>query len=215
MNVSKSNCVVSNCESAETGISSMIIFIAAVLSTAVTAGVLLSMTNMLQQQAQETGERAILDVSTSIKIMYITGDRKEDSNPSADTSDTIQVVELNVELASGSPDIKIENVLITITDGTKYYTLSFNTTGTTAEHADSQTYVATAVRDEDSSFTNDHIISEGDLIKILISTDASATNLNLEPSTSVTIRIILNQGTPTISKFTTPASYTKRYIELT
>lgn len=216
MIVSKSSCSEDKvtCEAAETGISTMIIFISAVLAASVAAGVLLSTTGMLQQQAQETAEKAILDVSTSLKTLYITGDRNQDGNSSLDASNTIQVVEINVKLASGSPDIDLDNVVISITDGTKYCTLSLNASGTTAEHADSSMFVATAIRDEDSSFTNDHIITEGDLIKILISTDASATNLNLDPSTSVTLRIIPNHGTETLSKFTTPSSYTKRYIEL-
>jgi flagellin FlaB len=219
MIVSKCNCScekesIQDCKTAETGISTMIIFIAAVLATSVAAGVLLSTTGMLQQQAEKTAQRAIMDVSTSMKVLYITGDRNQDSNSEAETSDSIQVLEINTKLASGSPDINISDVVISVSDGTNIRELTFNSSGTTAEHADSVTFVAIAIRDEDSSFDDSNIMSEGDLIKIMISTDASATNLNLDPNTPVTLRFIPQQGTETISKFTTPASYTKRYIEL-
>lgn len=205
---------IQQCETAETGISTLILFIAALLTASMGAGVLLSTTDMLEQQAQDTANRAILDISTSLNVLYITGDRNIDSDQELDSSDSIQVVEINVKLTSGSPDINMSNVIISISDGSSKFTLIFNSSGTTAAHADSSKFVATAIRDDDSSFGNNNVISDGDLLKIMISTDASATNLNLDPSTSVTIRLAPQHGSGTISKFTTPASYTKRYIEL-
>ena len=62
-------------EEAEMGIGTMLVFIAMVLVAAMAAGVLLQTAGLVQQQAQETGVRAIQDVATGFQVLNILGDR--------------------------------------------------------------------------------------------------------------------------------------------
>jgi flagellin FlaB len=193
------------------GIGTLILFIAMVLVAAIAAAVIIQTAGVLQQQGQETGTQATEDVSGGLEILSVIGDRYTDGAGSS--QDTIQTVELRVALTSGSPDIDFDELVILISDGTAAYDLTLNASGTTAAHADDSYYVATAVRDSDSSWSSDNVITRGDIIKILICAD-SATSLNLDNNVDVWVRLMPEAGEPTYESFTTPNTYIDRYIEL-
>ena len=229
-------------EEGEMGIGTMIVFIAMVLVASMAAGVLLQTAGLVQQQAQETGVRAIGDVATGFIVLNILGDRASD--PTATTietstyQDTMQFLEFKVALLAGSPDIAMSNVLVEISDGYTDVTLHWNaqasyqqewdgtrtdaTSQLLKQAADADQFTAEELRDPDNTYYEtssttendnpDYVVSSGCLIRIFI--DCAATGLSIEPQDHVFLKIIPKHGTPTYETFTAPEVYTERYIEL-
>jgi flagellin FlaB len=202
------------------GIGMMIIFISMVLVAAVSAAVIINTADDVSQQAQLTGENTIAEVATGFQVASVLGAR-DDSNST--TQSTGQYLEILVELHAGSPDITLEDVLIEITDGSNLATMSFNTDVDSAnDDADakhtftnSTQFSAVALIDDDSTFVNGsantgYVLNTGDVIRIFI--DCSA--FTLDENTDVSVRIIQRNGSPTLERFTTPDTYTSRYVEL-
>ncbi|MBC7086473.1 MAG: flagellin [Methanomethylovorans sp.] len=102
--------------SAQVGIGTLIIFIAMVLVAAVAAAVLIQTSGTLQQKAQSTGKQATQEVSSNLIVKNIEGVRAK--NTSTDMSSTIDLLRLKVGLNVGSAPVDVNQVVITITDGT-------------------------------------------------------------------------------------------------
>ena len=101
---------------AQVGIGTLIIFIAMVLVAAVAAAVLIQTSGVLQQKAQATGKQATQEVSSNLIIKSIEGIRAK--NSSTDMSDTIDMLKIRVGLNVGSAPVDVNQVVISITDGT-------------------------------------------------------------------------------------------------
>lgn len=112
---------VSNDDQAQVGIGTLIIFIAMVLVAAVAAAVLIQTSGVLQQKAQTTGKEATKEVSSNIDIDSIEGWRGG-LNASSSVEDTfssqIYRLDLRASLKVGSEPVDMNQVVITITDGT-------------------------------------------------------------------------------------------------
>jgi len=188
-------------EEGEMGIGTLIIFIAIVLVAAVAASVIISTAYILQQQAQDTANQAIAEVSTGFRVVDVFGDRLNESNLA------IQVVYLKLGLMSGSTPIDFTDVVIEIDDGFMEVNLLFNIT------ADGTHYNMTVLRDKPPSNTpGQYFITSGDLVKVRI--NASEIGLNLLPQTQMTLKIIPKHGVPNYERFTTPSAYTNVIIDL-
>ena len=106
---------------AQVGIGTLIIFIAMVLVAAVAAAVLIQTSGVLQQKAQTTGKEATKEVSSNIDIDSIEGWRggTQASSSEADTfSSQIYRLDLRSSLKVGSEPVDMNQVVLTITDGT-------------------------------------------------------------------------------------------------
>ncbi len=201
-------------EKGEMGIGTLIIFIAMIIVAAVAATVLIQTAYQLQQQAEETGNIAIQDVATGFKIIHIGGivDNSTPANPK------ISVIEIKVGLIAGSPAIDLDNVLIEITDGTTDKTLSFApvtdpANKTAINYADSTHFSADLLRDmAPLNWKSDHVMTQGDVIKIVI--NATAAGLTLGPQTQVSLQLIPKHGVPTYTAFMVPATLTTKYVDL-
>jgi len=101
---------------AQVGIGTLIIFIAMVLVAAVAAAVLIQTSGVLQQKAQATGKQATQEVSSNLIIKSIEGIRAK--NTSVDMSSTIDMLKIRVGLNVGSAPVDVNQVVISITDGT-------------------------------------------------------------------------------------------------
>ncbi len=101
---------------AQVGIGTLIIFIAMVLVAAVAAAVLIQTSGVLQQKAQSTGKQATQEVSSNLMVKNIEGVRAK--NSSTVMSDTIDLLRLKVGLNVGSAPVDVNQVVISITDGT-------------------------------------------------------------------------------------------------
>ncbi|MCC7577220.1 MAG: flagellin [Methanomethylovorans sp.] len=102
--------------SAQVGIGTLIIFIAMVLVAAVAAAVLIQTSGTLQQKAQSTGKQATQEVSSNLMVKSIEGVRAE--NSATDMSSTIDLLKLKVALNVGSSPVDVNQVVVSITDGT-------------------------------------------------------------------------------------------------
>lgn len=201
-------------EAADSGVATMIIFIAMVLAAGTAASIMISVAQDLQQQAQDTAEQALTGISNGLEVVTVSGDRNEDGYDGSTTSSTIQVLSVTIRPQAGSNAIDLDNLVIYLSEGTRAAELILNTTGTNASHADGLHFSYTTIRDSDSSLSDGNVINYGDLVKLYLSCDSSATNLALEPNVQVTMRLVPLAGMLTQELFTTPASYTNRIIEL-
>ncbi len=182
---------------AQVGIGTLIIFIAMVLVAAVAAAVLIQTSGVLQQKAQATGKQATQEVSSNLIIKNIEGVRAKTTD--SNLSGTIDLVKLKVGLNVGSAPVDIEQVVISITDGTTANNLiyasndktyasamaNFSSAATAATNlhyllngsqatpgANAQYfYTAEKIRDEDTSFSQGTpVMNTGDLVTIYVST---------------------------------------------
>ena len=185
---------------AQVGIGTLIIFIAMVLVAAVAAAVLIQTSGVLQQKAQSTGKEATQEVSSNLMVKNIEGIRAKSS--STDMAANISLLKLKVGLNVGSSPVDVNQVVISITDGTTTNNLiyannektygnamdNFSTTasaatnleyllnGTQSDPGDNAKYFFTVekIRDEDGSFTQEKpVMNTGDLVTFYISTVAS------------------------------------------
>ncbi|MGM0770477.1 MAG: archaellin/type IV pilin N-terminal domain-containing protein [Halobacteriota archaeon] len=185
-------------ERAQVGIGTLIIFIAMVLVAAVAAAVLIQTSGVLQERASSTGQQAAQEVSSNMMIKSIEGVR---SNGTDGLSDSADLLKMKVALNIGSSDIDLNQVVITITDGSTTNDLvyagndknyddvmagfdsgnsSMNNTielmTNTSDVGDNGKYFFTVekIRDQDDSFSQDSpIMNQGDLVTIYISTVAT------------------------------------------
>ncbi|WP_321420749.1 archaellin/type IV pilin N-terminal domain-containing protein [uncultured Methanomethylovorans sp.] len=101
---------------AQVGIGTLIIFIAMVLVAAVAAAVLIQTSGTLQQKAQSTGKQATQEVSSNLMVKSIEGVRAKSS--AVALSATIDLLKLKVALNVGSSPVDVNQVVVSITDGT-------------------------------------------------------------------------------------------------
>ncbi len=106
---------------AQVGIGTLIIFIAMVLVAAVAAAVLIQTSGVLQQKAQTTGKEATKEVSSNIDIDSIEGWRgglNSSTSKNDSFSSEIYRLDMRASLKVGSEPVDMNQVVITITDGT-------------------------------------------------------------------------------------------------
>lgn len=184
---------------AQVGIGTLIIFIAMVLVAAVAAAVLIQTSGTLQQKAQSTGKEATQEVSSNLMVKTIEGVRGKTATTMANN---ISLLKLKVGLNVGSSPVDMNQVVISITDGTTTNNLiyannektygsimsNFSTSATAAVNLDKLLtvtgtpgangkyfFTAEKIRDEDGSFTQAKpVMNTGDLITLYISTVSSA-----------------------------------------
>jgi archaeal flagellin FlaB len=181
----------------QVGIGTLIIFIAMVIIAAVAASVLIQTSGVLQQQAQSTGKQATQEVSSNLVVKSIEGVRAK--NNATDMAADVSLLRIRVGLNVGSSPVDLNQLIVTITDGTntndllyannakthgyimKDFSASNNAsvnlnkllTATQATPGDNAKYFFTAekVRDDDVSFTQGNpVMNTGDLAIIHVST---------------------------------------------
>jgi flagellin FlaB len=181
---------------AQVGIGTLIIFIAMVLVAAVAAAVLIQTSGILQQKAQSTGKQSTQEVSSNLMVKNIEGTRAK--NSSSDVSTTIDLLKLSVALNVGSSPVDVNQVVISITDGTIAHNLvyagnsksygavmtDFSASATAATNLEklltvgtnpTQFYTVDRIRDEDSSFSQGNpVMNTGDLITVYIATTSDS-----------------------------------------
>ena len=96
---------------AETGIGTLIIFIAMVLVAAVAATVLINTAGSLQQRATSTGSQTTNQVSTGLIVQSIYG---MDNNKTSPESGTLNWTAIYVTLNTGSSPVDLSNVSLSL-----------------------------------------------------------------------------------------------------
>lgn len=184
---------------AETGIGTLIVFIAMILVAAVAAGVLVRTSTNLQEQAESTGDDAKSRVSTALETVGVFGQRN------ATTTSLIDNVTIHVQLSSGSPALDLDKLRIRWSDGTNTpREMSYAASGVS-----NATFTAESLRDTDGSFTTaTPVVNGNDLVKITIK------NVYLTPRTAVSLYMVPEGGVQSPVLFTTPNTYTETWMTL-
>jgi len=185
---------------AQVGIGTLIIFIAMVLVAAVAAAVLIQTSGTLQQKAQSTGKEATQEVSSNLMVKNIEGVRAK--NNSTSMANNISLLRMKVGLNVGSSPVDLNQVVISITDGTTTNNLiyanneqtydakmaNFSSTATASTNLNAMLnktqdppgdnakhfFTVEKIRDEDGSFTQEKpVMNTGDLVTLYISTVAA------------------------------------------
>ncbi|HDD60360.1 MAG TPA: hypothetical protein ENF69_05385 [Euryarchaeota archaeon] len=123
----------------------------------------------------------------------------------------LEVIEIKVTLAAGSPPVDFDMVSLDISDGSRDVALTYGGIGTPAD-ATSTTFTVEVVRDIDGTFIEGNILTPGSVVKIYI--NAHKLDFNLLPQTHVTLHIRPKHGVPAYESFITPSTYVDRYVEL-
>ncbi|EQD50434.1 flagellin [mine drainage metagenome] len=223
---------------AETGIGTLIVFIAMVLVAAVAAAVLVTTAGNLQTRATATGTQTTNQVSTGLVISSIWGNNSYKGT--AAESGNITQLAIIVQPNSGSGDINLANTTISITyQGNSailtYDSAAFNNVANTSSTSSSGTtnlfgnyfkplnVVAKAqfgvlvLKDVSSSFiANYPVLAQGDEVAILINITAvfSLTGSGLKPGQLVVGSIVPQSGATALIQFTTPLAYTSKVLQL-
>jgi len=185
---------------AQVGIGTLIIFIAMVLVAAVAAAVLIQTSGTLQQKAQSTGKEATQEVSSNLMVKTIEGVRAKNNTTSM--ANNVSLLRMKVGLNVGSSPVDLNQVVISITDGTTTNNLiyanneqtynakmaNFSSTENASANLNklltaTQTppganakyfFTVEKIRDEDGSFTQEKpVMNTGDLVTLYISTVSS------------------------------------------
>ncbi len=203
-------------EQGEFGIGSLIIFIAMIIVAAVTATLLINVAYSLQQQAEQTSQEAIQDVSTGLKIISMGGYRYNSSwGTGAPYRNTIDWITIKITLIAGSSPVNISSVILEVTDGytvvTLYYDKTFDFNPTTRPPPFSGDVFGTR-KIRDMGEENKYILTQGDISEIYF--NATGLGLNLEPQSQLSLKIIPKHGVPVEKDLITPSPYIARYVEL-
>jgi len=188
--------------SAQVGIGTLIIFIAMVLVAAVAAAVLIQTSGVLQQKAQTTGKQTTQEISSNIQIKSVEGLRANNLS-GTNLSSTVDLLKLKIGLNVGSSDVDMNQIVITITDGSntndlvyanneKLYGENMSAFSSSSASANLQEMIEGAtdgndnivtfftmekIRDEDESFSQEEpVMNTGDLVTMYIGTVSGHAN---------------------------------------
>lgn len=193
-------------DSAEIGIGTMIVFIAAILVAAIAAGVLINTAMKLQSKSQQTGTEATQNVAAALSILRVDGLRSE-------TTDDIEQLSVTVQLAAGAEPVDLSKLVVLVDNGEQQIQLVACEAGG-------------AVADEDADFAMSSlrgdvpdcgVMNAGDLVQLHFGLADSATPANalplaggIETATKVQVSLVPNHGSTATIAFTTPDGYGDR-----
>ena len=205
-----------NHDTGEIGIGTMIVFIAAVIVAAIAAAVLVNTAGNLQRKAQETGEETTSEVSGNIFVRDIVGNVTTISS-----TDYVSGVNMTVALAPGANDVDLTQLHIRWQDDDNLAELSHSGHGDGNFSIGDDPYDPT-VNDSCTQFddgfcvinvneeeggSGDNVLQPGDVVHIYVGLDDASTDEPLPTRTDVSIRMMPEEGSPTETGFSTPASY--------
>ncbi|MHB1492156.1 MAG: flagellin [Thermoplasmataceae archaeon] len=222
---------------AETGIGTLIVFIAMVLVAAVAAAVLVTTAGNLQTRATATGSQTINQVSTGLVITSIWGNNSYVTSPEAGNITQVAII---IQPNSGSGDINLANTTISLTYQGSSAILTYdsaaytNVANTSAKLSSGTANLFTksyfkalgsastqfgilVLKDVSGSFDSSYpVLAQGDEVALLINVTAvfSLTNSGLKPGQLVTGSIVPQTGAAAIIEFTTPLAFTSKVLQL-
>jgi len=200
------------------GIGAMIVFIAMVLVAGIAASVLISTSSSLEMQALKTGQETIAEVGSGVKVEGVEGYQ---------ASQLMTKVAVEVVPRAGSPDVDLGQTVVEISDSTAKYILRYggDTCGAAdvngdifgvTNFGDEDDFDVIVLQDADSSCSSSTpVINFGDHAIIAIDVDGIfTTNSGIPPRSDVSGMVVVEEGSPGIIGFTTPASYSETVMEL-
>ncbi len=179
-------------DSGDVGVGTLIIFISMVLVAAVAAAVLIYTTGALQQKATKTSKEATQQISSNIIVDKVLGNRTDGTGA---VNDDIQSLAVRIKPDVGTTSIDLRQVIITVMDNGTRQDLKYGTN-----------YTATAIRDEDKSFSSTiPVLNSGDLVEIYV--DTNSLGFSLPPRKTFWLSLNQELGQSVNLEITTPNSF--------
>jgi flagellin FlaB len=201
---------------ADIGIGALIIFIAMILIAGIAASVMIQTMNALQQQAVITSEETIKEISSGLKVTYVSG---------YVNNSTIAELAIFISPTTASDDIDLTYSMLTLSDSSTKVILNFTSTCFSTNVADglfgtlnttllsTSTYGVLVIRDIDGSCTAlSPIINDEDLVVLLVNTMSCFSGIG--PRMDVSGEIYPEHGIHGIIHFTTPSTFVNRIVDL-
>ncbi|RLG55889.1 MAG: hypothetical protein DRN88_05065 [Candidatus Hydrothermarchaeota archaeon] len=184
---------------AQVGVGTLIIFITTILVAAIGASVIIQTSGSLQQQATVTGEQAIKEISTKIKVQSVIG-------YSTSTSRIDKLI-LVVELSSGSNDVKLSDIVLTYQSKDIYITgIKYNLSA--SDNNSYPDFYKNVIKGD-----GDDILEYGEIIELHFWIE-DATSHPLAPNTEFTLILMPKSGTSSLIRTTTPSVFKYSYVSL-
>jgi len=193
----------------------MIIFIALLITTSATSTIIIATAYRMEQQAQHSGDVAIVDVSTGFKIINIAGDRVNPNGAWKGNTRYFEMILVKIALKAGCGDVNITDLIIEMTDGEMDMTLSYIDTGPGESYftkASANHFTVEPMRDmaPTNISTEYAMMTPGDVALIIINGNQSG--LRLMTQTPCHMKFIPKFGIPTLESFITPSVYGPRLV---
>jgi archaeal flagellin FlaB len=179
----------------ETGIGTLIIFIAIVLVAAIAASVLLGTAGSLQQKALNTGRQTQQEVSSGLQVITTSAQSGLDGN--------VENFEMLVKLSAGSNPMAINDTTITFDTKNSSQTLTY----ASGAAASGTNFILTYSKTGPDYLAN--FVSVGDIIKIQFNSTYSITQ-----SQSVKIKLVPKRGVIVPVEFVTPDVISTQRVSL-
>jgi flagellin FlaB len=186
----------------------------------VAAGVLLKTSGGLQQKATVTGEQATKEVSTNIKVTNVVGYTNNTNN------NRVDAIILTAQLASGSGDVKYDDIVLTYQEGDTYVsgiayggvlslTDALENVNTTADSQNKAVFEIRRLKDKDS--TPNTVLEPGEIIEIVYwlvdnSGNELALTNPLAPDDQFVLTVQPKAGQTTTVKKTVPSVISQQFI---
>jgi flagellin FlaB len=201
---------------ADIGIGALIIFIAMIMVAGVTASVMMQTMGALQQQAQRTSEDTIRDISSGLKVTYVSGYVQNSS---------ITQLAIFVTTTTASDAIDLTYGVLTLSDSTTKILLNYSSAcfsptvvnglfGTlNVSNLTASLYGILVIRDIDGSCNSTKpVIDDEDLVVLLVNTSACFSGIGTR--TEVTGELYPEHGMRGIIGFTTPSVFVHTIVDL-
>jgi len=201
---------------ADIGIGALIIFIAMIMVAGVTASVMIQTMSGLQQQAMKTSEETMKEISSGLKVTYISGyvNNFKISQLAIFLTPIAASNEIDLNYAMLSLSDSSSKVVLNYTSGCFNNSVSTGLFGTlNASKLTASRYGIIVIRDIDNSCTaTSPIINDEDLVVLVVNTSKCFSGIG--PRTDVSGEIFPEQGIRGIISFTTPSSFVNRIVDL-
>ncbi|MEM4258239.1 MAG: flagellin [Candidatus Thermoplasmatota archaeon] len=202
----------------DVGIGAMIVFIAMVLVAGIAASVLIQTAGKLETQAMSSGQQTIAEVATGAAVEKIVGQHENGK---------IVRLAIFIRPRAGTKDIDLSTTVIELSDSdTKNiftynkscFTITANINGDLLSsscfpHLNGTTFGVIVMEDADESCSSSNpVINTGDHVILTINTTAAFSGLGTRRN--IFGQVIVEEGSPGIISFTTPAAYAVAVVNL-
>ena len=218
----------------DTGIGTLIVFIAMVLVAAVASTVLIHTAGSLQQRAQSTGQQTTQQVSTGLSVTSIYGINNETS---AFTAGSIKWIAIYIGETSGSQPVNLGNVTLQLTYKGQTASLpyigsnGYSSAASGTNNVFQQSYFASldgsgnvtnatnhfavlTIADPTSSLSGTYpVVSYGDQVALLVNMTAVFGH-GISQGQSIVGSVTPPSGNPGVIQFTAPESFTQAIVQL-
>jgi len=182
---------------AQSGVGTLIIFIAIILVAAMVASVVINSNIMMSKDVESKARSAGEEIGTSLSITSASGHTSSNTG-----MDGIYAV---IKPASGSAPIDLDTLVLQLTlagNTTKY--LTYNQT---SSFEDGHYSVSEWIRTRRDFNSSNPIIEEGDLVEVYVAITSSENRLKLPPNAEIVMLFMPENGIPKQLKLRTPTLY--------